>query len=369
MLKSLGLSKIQSHKETYIEFSPGFNVICGDSDSGKSAILRSVSWVWRNKPNGDTLKNWDCKKNDSIAVEMVMSDFDEDTSILKERKGRTASYTLSNYPSPFDVVGRDVPQEALDVINFSELNFRGQHDPYLLRLTPGQLAKMINDLVGLSSIDTSLAYLNRKANKLKSEVNTKINQIEAHSNEIENLQYLEKMNSEISELEELQSEYERIALKKESISKKVEAIEILQSEIQFNHDVLSAEKPSNEIYNLMERLKTASDKNNKINSLVLSIKDTEKKLEEEREWVKACEPSEEINLLMQKFSKVKSSRSSLESLISSVNSIKQALKIAQNSFNNVQKALREFLVKTDTCPVCYRKLDNHTIDEMVGHLK
>ena len=45
MLKKLILKNFQSHSDSELEFDKGINVICGNSDSGKSSIIRSFIWA------------------------------------------------------------------------------------------------------------------------------------------------------------------------------------------------------------------------------------------------------------------------------------------------------------------------------------
>ena len=47
------LENFQSHKNTSLEFDRGLNVILGNSDSGKTAILRAIKWALYNEPQGD----------------------------------------------------------------------------------------------------------------------------------------------------------------------------------------------------------------------------------------------------------------------------------------------------------------------------
>ncbi len=53
MIKSAKLINFQSHIDSLLEFHSGVNSITGQSDSGKSSILRAINWVIHNKPSGD----------------------------------------------------------------------------------------------------------------------------------------------------------------------------------------------------------------------------------------------------------------------------------------------------------------------------
>ncbi|WP_035425703.1 AAA family ATPase, partial [Halalkalibacterium ligniniphilum] len=51
-INTVRLENFQSHLDTSIDFSTGLNVIVGQSDSGKTSILRAIRWVLYNQPRG-----------------------------------------------------------------------------------------------------------------------------------------------------------------------------------------------------------------------------------------------------------------------------------------------------------------------------
>ena len=51
-IKRVIIEDFQSHRYTELELAPGFNVIVGPSDQGKTAILRAIRWVIYNDRRG-----------------------------------------------------------------------------------------------------------------------------------------------------------------------------------------------------------------------------------------------------------------------------------------------------------------------------
>lgn len=367
-IKSLGMVFIQGFKEALIEFHPGFNVICGDSDSGKSTILRTISWIAKDQPNGNVLENWDMNKKDVMAGEMILCDQEtgHEISILKERKGSTSSYTLSNHPGTFDVVKRNVPEEVSEIINFSDLNFKGQHDPYLLKVSGGQLAKMINDLVGISVIDKSKKYENSKITRLEGSCKDLESNIKTKENEISALSYLDKLDADISEIEVLESRKLEITSKISSIQKICQEIVTLKSELEENKEILKISKEAESINVLIIRKSNIETEINRINALSTTIKETKSSIEYERAWLEAQSPYQEIVDLQSLFSSIKNKKEDIEILIASIKSFKEKVKQAQEKKVSSAKQYKEFLNKNNTCPTCLRKLDEKTINSMVN---
>ena len=72
MIQSLHIKNLQSHKDSHLDFCEGVNVIVGPSDSGKSAILRALRWIVKNRPQGDVLRShWGGETEASIILHAV----------------------------------------------------------------------------------------------------------------------------------------------------------------------------------------------------------------------------------------------------------------------------------------------------------
>lgn len=173
MLNSLTLNNFQSHSSTRLDFSPGINSIIGASDSGKSAILRSLYWLISNRPSGDAfVSHWarDKKGNQNQSCAVVL---DVDGAVItRERRTDFNGYHLSGEKTPFEAVRTDVPEKVAKALNITEINIQKQLDsPFLLSSTSGEVAKFLNQLVNLDTIDTAftVAASKKKAAKQKLE--------------------------------------------------------------------------------------------------------------------------------------------------------------------------------------------------------
>ena len=50
MFTRLEIKNFQSHKNTTIDFDKNINSICGETDNGKSAVIRAIKWIVENRP-------------------------------------------------------------------------------------------------------------------------------------------------------------------------------------------------------------------------------------------------------------------------------------------------------------------------------
>ena len=110
-IKKIELINFQSHSHTEIEFDRGLNVILGNSDAGKTAILRAIKWALYNEPRGDYFIRQGEK---NVSVKIV---FSNGVVVERSRTPSKNSYYLLDAQGEemrFEGFGLDVPKEITD---------------------------------------------------------------------------------------------------------------------------------------------------------------------------------------------------------------------------------------------------------------
>lgn len=153
MINSLLIKNFQSHKKTELEFDEGINVITGDTDSGKSAIVRALNWAINNDPSGEEFRStWGGKTKVKLTT---------DKYIIRER-GKGNFYKIQGVKKPLVSFKTNVPDEIKELLNFSSLNMQEQFDsPFLLAMSGGEVARYLNKIVHLDIIDKSHTNIQR----------------------------------------------------------------------------------------------------------------------------------------------------------------------------------------------------------------
>lgn len=153
MIKQLKIRNYQSHKDAELNFRPGVNLIVGDSDCGKSALLRALRWLVFNRPSGFTFQSHWAKKGEDTAVEVALSD---GNVARRVRNNKDNQYWLSTLEEPLEAVRTDVPEEVKAVLRMDALNVQRQGDkPFLLDESPAEVARVLNTVAGLENIDAA----------------------------------------------------------------------------------------------------------------------------------------------------------------------------------------------------------------------
>ncbi len=180
-LKRVILENFQSHRYTELLLAPTVTVFIGESDQGKSAIVRALRWLFYNKPQGA----------DFIRVGTdycrVSTEFDDGLIISRERRGKTNRFEIRRPgwdPLVLEGFGRDVPAEVEELTEVRTLKLEGaafelhvahQLDPpFILRETPAVRARAVGHLSGTQLFDAAdkragrkLAGLSRRRQELE----------------------------------------------------------------------------------------------------------------------------------------------------------------------------------------------------------
>ena len=174
-IKKVTMHNFQSHEDTEIEFTDGLNVIIGNSNSGKTSILRAIHWCIDNYPLGS---DFIMTGKDDCTVSIEFSD---GTIITRSRTRNDAgTYVIigntpdgQKYTQTYKGFANSLPIEISDIhqmpkINITKdvsthLNIMDQLDgPFLITESPANKASIIGRLTGTQYIDEAVKNTNKK---------------------------------------------------------------------------------------------------------------------------------------------------------------------------------------------------------------
>lgn len=191
MIKKIIIENYQSHKRTEIGLSKGINIFIGKSDSGKSAILRSVIWNKDNRPTGDVHMR---RGEESFSCTIIA-----EKEIVRKRDKKFNGYIVDG--EEYDA-GKDVPIQVSKALNLSDINIQHQFDNhFLLTSTPGSIAEYLNTVVDLEVIDDAIDGINKKVRGLEKGKKLKENELGESQKALEGLSYLDTLVAAVEALE------------------------------------------------------------------------------------------------------------------------------------------------------------------------
>ena len=218
MIHSLTIHNFQSHELTEMEFHPGVNIIVGSSDSGKSAILRSFRWVLENRPGGLAFCRYGAKE---VAVRVRLADGGD---VWRERGKTLNQYRLGD--QAFKAPGTDVPREIAEVLDIAPVNVQGQFDaPFLLSESGGAIARRLNEIADLGSIDLTLSYLQGKQRENRTAVSHLEDTREHLKERLEEYEGLEEVESRVRAAECLETQVASLRAEIQRLKRLLQEIE------------------------------------------------------------------------------------------------------------------------------------------------
>jgi len=276
LINSLTISNFQSHKQTHLEFENGINIIVGQSDSGKSAVIKALNWVVNNTPSGEAFRSsW----GGDTKVQVHTDDKD-----IQRYKGKKGNLYLTcpedtTYASKFNSFGQDVPNEIKQLLNFSSLNLQGQFDsPFLLALSGGEVARYLNKIAHLDSIDKSLSNINRILRKEKEELSYLKKDLTETREKVGAYEWIDEAEGCLSKLEVFETSLRQKKDKSIILAETINRVERWEDEIQEISKLTQYEDKVIKLIKDSELIEKNKHKVERLNEVVENIETMEEKI-------------------------------------------------------------------------------------------
>ncbi|GAB6875606.1 AAA family ATPase [Thermaerobacter litoralis] len=167
-IRRIRLQNFQAHEDTSLDLAPGLTVLVGPSDSGKSAVLRALRWVYLNQPAGLEILRAGASQ---VRVDVELED---GTRVIRERSSATNRYVIERpgqEPEVIEGFGRDVPAPVLDVLGIRPVHLGGKaiwlgyagqlEPPFLLSEAGAVQAEAIGRLTGVHVLGQAAVAVRR----------------------------------------------------------------------------------------------------------------------------------------------------------------------------------------------------------------
>lgn len=331
-VKSIDIENFQSHENTHVDFDTGLNIIIGESNNGKTSILRAMDWVIDNQPLGTdfimTGKKY-CK---------VRITYDNDNFIERYRTLKDTGYYRVGY---IDSTGQEeyveykgftnnVPVEVMNAHQMPKINITKNIEthlnkisqlerPFLITENTNEKAAAIGRITGTNIVDVAIKNVGSdiasdkkqlKANiKMKTELEAQRDLIDI--NKLKSLKsFYESALSKIKKLQELYNSARNIKLTKENCD---DSIVQCTKIIDGCQSIIKDKKVTDEAQELIVSINAMINLFNKYELINESIKDLNDKIK-----------------IYNKIIKQKNTIDSCDSAISKINSLMILLKKQKN---------------------------------------
>lgn len=347
MIDEIDIQNFQSHKNTQLKLHSGVNLIIGESDSGKTAILRALKWLITNRPLGDSYRS-DWGGSTSVCVRF-------DDCEITRRKDSSDEYKLKKYDGSDELsitaFGTAVPDEIQQALNFDEVNYQGQMDSsYLLSNNPGEVARHFNQIANLEKIDSSLKNVERWTRQLTQDKRSVEQEIQRYDNDLESYDGLDEAEELLNKIEKLDKTRQLLNNDIKKLSNLIASVEqIIQSLAEYP-DTTQLEQQLESVLNEKQKRKQTYSSYKNLQTLINKYFTVNKAIKDKKE---ACKGEETVNVLIGLYEskkQIKQKQHKLNALVRSHNDISLAVINKENDLKEIEKKWHE--VMPEKCPLC-----------------
>jgi DNA repair exonuclease SbcCD ATPase subunit len=353
MIKKLKIQNFESWKNAEIEFHPGINVLVGESDQGKSGIIRALKWNFRNRPQGFSYRSDFLEDKNELTL--VESTLDSDDIICRQRNlNGINEYRLNR--NPLVALRTDVPDEIFEVSKISEINIQVQHPSeqyFLLAERPGYVAKEFNKVSGLEIMDDALAEINSQVRSTNSEIKVIEKEIQKNKNLIQENKWIKKAVKFVEKLEKLEEEIISLENLANEIIPLLLNLEQTEKKIQKYKQVPKALKEIKKYFSIENEIQSLKEEQEMLIELILHAKKTILRLKTTQSIKKALKELKSLEKYSQVIKKNEELYIQLTSILKSLNQNQEKEKILDEEIQKYEKIFHDKL-KTEKCPVCGR---------------
>lgn len=352
MIKSLHIQNFQSHLNSYLEFSPGINIVTGSSNNGKTAILRALGWIITNRPQGIAFKSTFSDKKDTCKVTLNING----QEIVREKNNSINSYKVGS--SLFTTIGNDVPSEVISAINISDINIQGQFEKhFLITESPGEIGRTINKIVKLEDIDTLVSSLSSKISSTNKEIEFKKQDIDKLNTSLDKFKDYDSIETLVNQIIEND-------IKVKDLEHKVKVLNYIFDEgirvekliygLENSYDTFESQINGLEqswlIYNT--NIKIIQE----LSKLVNTIDVLDAKIGSSESILSGCDALQDIEEKLIKYSVGLETLNRINNLIKDWNKYFETMKKTEKMIEKDEKEFNQILKEFGMCPLCERKI-------------
>lgn len=346
-LTELIVKAFGQHIKKVVQFTPGLNVLVGESETGKTTLIRALYLLIENYPRGGEklYQSWLTDKPLSIQLK------DDKGNIIKRKKNK---YYLNN-SDPLKAFGTSVPEPIRQLFNFKEINWQKQHDThYLLFNTGGSSAKLLNSATGMSDQEVIIDDIKKQLSNSKSEIKRHKKNNEEHLKTTKRLKDIVRYKLKalaIVHLEEEAIELKNKADRLENLLIQLESIKEIKMKYR------TSKKHNKEINSIIHDLEETKHFGESIKELK-SILDTVEKIKiiDPKIIIKLLKTLHAIHSKNLEFEALNSKTNLLKKYIEQIEEAKEKQKRYQKNIEEHQKQMDELFINLGYCPLCKRRV-------------
>lgn len=346
-ITSVEIKNFQSHENTKVDFTNGLNVIVGESNNGKTSILRAILWAVDNVPLGTDFIM--AGKNDcSVTIYYSDGSYIRRTRTVKstgtyecgyiDEHGNFVEPSYSGFtnavPVEIDNI-HQMPKVSITKDIETHLNVMSQLEgPFLITDSPQNRASAIGRLTGVHIADAAINLVNTQMRADNADIKSATTEISELDFALSNL----PNNATVDELENLVNNISAYA---DKLSADIDGIQKRRVYVYQKQQEIDAKKTEQEHLKPFIGLKSECDNVNKFSASISNLYKSMKKFADTT--VKLSPLKTNLNELY-KYTEIKCCINS--SMIQKISEMKRIFVLLENTREQAEKVAEKFNIAT-----------------------
>jgi len=362
MIDSITVKNFETHLDTAFNLDKGVNVIVGESDEGKSGIIRAITWNTKNRPRGDSYRNdqlSEKKKKDKLKITDVGIIYKDSGLVIRARdgfKGGVNHYQINN-EKPLRALGTDVPNEIQDVTRMKSVNIQGQHPTeqyFLLADKPGQVAKELNKVSGLTIMDKATADINSQIRICNAKIKLSEKEIKRLQEKIDDTEWVDKAEKFANKLKYFKIQINSRQEEYDDLNEKITGVFAINDMLEEEYGNIDAA-----IRDIAKLQKEAQDiifaehEQELLNKLILAMKSVDKELKSSADTEKALKALEVLKTLQNIIDEKEKKRNLIKTILFKLTTLETAILNANKDCKDAEEKYKT-IRREEECPTCGR---------------
>lgn len=354
MIKSIKIEGFEACKNVEIkDLHKGLNVFIGVTDTGKSTVVKSSEWVYKNRPQGDSFRNRHLPNKKSVKV---THEFYEGTKITREKSKTKNQYILPD-GSILKALRSDVPDEVKQITRMKPINIQSQHPKeqyFMLTESPGQVAKKFNDVAGFSVMDRAMSAINKRVRTNKTAMQLTEADIKEHTQILKELDWTIIASKEAQSILKLSKKIKNAEYEITKLGILIKSFQDVKNKLKKYKRLNGAKK---ELSLLLKEKKDINLESEKLKTLHQSLQAIRNNGLELQGYNDINTAQKELKQLLKAQGEINFDErivKSLKNILSRLADNEEEIKEARSDFNSYKKKFNSIISKT-TCPVCGHK--------------
>lgn len=351
MIQFIEIENFQMHKHLRLDFVDGVNVLQGESDVGKSCIIRALLWVVTNRPTGFNFRHWDCKKKESVKVTIGIQTIDGLRTIKRIRSESVNEYWLDD--QVFKAMGASVPEPILQVLNMQDFNIQTQYLPhFLLSVSAGEVARALNAACDLSIIDKTIKEISSIASKAKMDAKYAEKETVEINQKLTELDWLVDAKERLKVLAEDIQKNSKRRQKIENLQKLLNQIEDLQNSLKCKQESVRCLNNLEQVGNLVASFSKLKIQADNLRVLLNNILATKTQLIEHQKKQIPYDKIQQASKIVKNLNTNKNEYLLLRNMIGKMQATQIELEKSKIFYKESRQALKELWKNIGYCPLC-----------------